>query len=386
MNWRFLREFYSHALRHSLPTPGARSEHRSIGYMNAIRLRDLANRLESAERRSRHLKRLLQLGQVLTTEATKADWAKRVPGEVLAAASCSWAAFFVAGREVDRYFLHQRKSKHPHLTVRPAGFTRSAAGDVWNSIKPCKISGSAFGLNDEGCWYLPVRAHNRVLGGLVLPQACLPQDRCGDGFELLTLLCHQVSLAAELSKLHSDLVMAATFDRMTGALNRNAWLEQVQQRLTAVQSENIHGGLILLDLDNFKEINDSLGHAMGDQYLVEASQAAYSALRAEDLFCRFGGDEFTIWLEGMTPTVLNAVVERLMLKVGAVASKYQQKLPNGAPNLGLSVGVVHVGKDCCSKLDALLESVDAALYGAKAAGRGTWRLARDGGTKPQSSC
>jgi len=343
--------------------------------MSALRLKDLAQRLESAERRARHLKRLLPLGQVLTTEATKSDWPKCVPIKVVAAAGCTWAAFFVAGREVDRYYLYQRQTERSHLTIRPSGFTRSAAAEAWNADEPRLTEGSAFGLSRELCWYLPIQAHNRVLGGLVLPQACLPQDRCGDGIELLSLLSHQVSLAAELWKLHTDLVVAATFDRMTGALNRNAWLERVESRLTVVGEENLRGGLILLDLDNFKEINDNLGHASCDRYLVDAANVARSILREEDLFCRFGGDEFVIWLEGMSPSVLNAVVERLMMKVGSVASQYQGKLKDGAPHLGVSVGVVHVEAGGCLELDALLECADSALYGAKAAGRGTWRMA-----------
>lgn len=343
--------------------------------MSALRLKDLAHRLESAERRARHLKRLLSLSQVLTTDATKSDWPKCVPNKVVAAANCTWAAFFVAGREVDRYYLYQRQTERSHLTIRPSGFTRAAAAEAWDANEPRLTDGGAFGLSRELCWYLPIRAHSRVLGGLVLPQACLPTDRCGDGIELLTLLSHQVSLAAELWKLHSDLVIAATFDRMTGALNRNAWLERVERRLTAVKEERIRGGIILFDLDNFKDINDNLGHARGDKYLVEAAQAAQSTLREEDLFCRFGGDEFVIWLEGMSPTVLNGVVERLMYKVSSIASLYQGKLPNGAPHLGVSVGVVHVEADSCLELDALLECVDSALYGAKAAGRGTWRMA-----------
>lgn len=343
--------------------------------MSALRLKDLANRLESAERRARHLKRLLLLGQTLTTDATKTDWPKCVPIKVVAAANCTWAAFFVAGREVDRYYLFQRQTERSYLTIRPSGFTRNAAAEAWGADEPRLTEGSAFGLSRELCWYLPIRAHNRVLGGLVLPQACLPQDRCGDGIELLTLLSHQVSLAAELWKLHTDLVVAATFDRMTGALNRNAWLERVDRRLKVMEEESIRGGLILLDLDNFKEINDNLGHAHGDRYLIEAAQAARSTLREEDLFGRFGGDEFVIWLEGMSQQVLNGVVERLMMKVGAIASRFQAELKDGAPNLGVSVGVVHVNNCCKQDLDELLESADTALYGAKAAGRGTWRVA-----------
>jgi diguanylate cyclase (GGDEF)-like protein len=341
------------------------------------RLQDLGRRLEQAERRAKNLKRLLTLGQALTTAATKTEWPRRVAAEVLQAARCSWAAYCVSGREVDRLFLHRRSMSDPQLTIRPAGYLRRSAGDSWSSMIPCRLSGERFGLPAEESWYLPIRAHEQVLGGLLLPLKCLPNQRCGDTVELLSMLAHQVSFAVELSKLHNDVVKAATYDRMTGALNRGAWLERVQERLKRAKASQTQSGLILFDLDNFKEINDSLGHAAGDDYLIEAAQAARSALREEDQFGRFGGDEFVVWLEGVSPAVLNGVVERLMLKVGAVASRCQGKLREGAPDLGISVGVASVSNQTVIALDELLEAADAALYEAKAAGRGTWRTVRN---------
>jgi diguanylate cyclase (GGDEF)-like protein len=341
------------------------------------RLQELGRRLEQAERRAKNLKRLLTLGQALTTAATKTEWPRRVAAEVVQAARCSWAAYCVSGREVDRIFFDRRCLPDPQLTIRPAGYLRRSAGDSWGSVLPCRLPGERFGLPAEECWYLPIRAHEQVLGALLLPIKCLPDQRCGDTVELLTMLAHQVSFAVELSKLHNDVVKAATYDRMTGALNRGAWLERVQERLKQTQASQTQSGLILFDLDNFKEINDNLGHAAGDDYLIEAAYAARSTLREEDQFGRFGGDEFVVWLEGVDPVVLNGVVERLMLKVGAIATRYQGRLRDGAPQLGISVGVASVSAETNDRLDELLEAADAALYEAKAAGRGTWRTVRN---------
>lgn len=347
--------------------------------MDADRLEDLASRLERAERRSKNLQRLLELGQALTTEATKGDWSRRVAREVLRVARCRWAAYCVTGREVDRIFLHRQSAEEPQVTIRPAGYLRRAAGDTWGGAMPCRLDGDRFGLPAEGCWYLPVRLHESTLGAVLVPRSCLGRETDAETVELLSMLAHQVSLAAELAELHSDVVRAATFDRMTGALNRSAWLERADQRLAHVQRTDGSAAVVLFDLDHFKEVNDRLGHATGDDFLVEAGHAARAVLRGEDLFGRFGGDEFVIWLENLGAVTLAAVIERLMVRVSAVAGRYQQLLGEGEVHLGMSVGIAATDPRKAQTIDSLLEAADVALYEAKAGGRGTWRIAGNGG-------
>lgn len=353
--------------------------------MDDTHLDDLAGRLERAERRAKNLQRLLELGQGLTTEATKGEWSRRVAGEVLRAARCRWAAYCVAGREVDRIFLQRQHASEPQVTIRAAGYLRRCAGDSWAGQLPCRVSGARFGLPDEACWYLPIRVHESVRGGLLLPQACLGRVPCGDTVELLGMLAHQVSLAAELAELHSDVVRAATFDRMTAALNRTAWLAKVEQRILAMQGTQAGAAVVLFDLDNFKEVNDRLGHAAGDEFLVETAHAARAVLRGEDLFARFGGDEFVVWLENLSTITLAAVIERLMVRVAAVAGGMQQRLGDVETQLGISVGVAVTDPKHAQSVDELLEAADVALYEAKAQGRGTWRISGNGGGKARAS-
>ncbi len=339
----------------------------------------LSRRLESARQRSKYLERLLVLSQVLTTEATKDDWPRRVASRVVKAVGCNWAAFCVAGREVDRIILHRRHGRAPEVTIRPAGFLRRAAGEAWSGCLPLQMRAARFGLPDESCWYLPVQWKQRVYGTLVLSAKGLGHPAsCPDRNELLATLAHQVALAADLSELHDKVVQAATFDRMTGAHNRGAWLERAEQRLEAVRHDQRKAALLLCDLDNFKVINDSLGHAVGDDYLIECAAAMTTVLRSADLLGRLGGDEFVIWMEGLDRNVLAGVVERLLTRVSAVSSRFQKRLKADSVLLGISMGVVAVDRNERGQVDQLLEKADAALYEAKAAGRGTWRLARGG--------
>ncbi|MAW59213.1 MAG: hypothetical protein CMJ94_00100 [Planctomycetes bacterium] len=347
--------------------------------MDADRLSDLAIRLERAERRAKNLQRLLELGQALTTSATTTEWSRRVAGEVLQVARCRWAAYCVAGREVDRILVHRQGAEEPQVTIRPAGYLRRAAGDSWLGKLPCRLDGARFGLAAEQCWYLPVRVHDRVRGGVLLPHSCLGKQPDHELVELLEMLAHQVSSAAELAELHGDVVRAATFDRMTGALNRGAWIERVERRMKVIEEFGGGAAVVLFDLDHFKEVNDRLGHAAGDDFLVAVAQAARSVLRGEDLFGRFGGDEFVVWFENLSTVTLAAVIERLMIRVSAVATRLQKQLDDSDFHLGMSVGVAIADpKKHTRSVDALLESADAALYEAKAGGRGTWRVAPGG--------
>ena len=353
--------------------------------MDADPLSDLATRLEHAERRAKNLQRLLELGQAFTTEATKAEWSRRVAREVLRVARCRWAGYCVAGREVDRIFVHRQHASEPQVTIRPAGYLRRSAGDSWLGKLPCRLHGERFGLPSEQCWYLPVRVHEAVRGAVVLPQSCLGREPCGDVSELLEMLAHQVSLAAELAELHGDVVRAATFDRMTGALNRSSWIERVEGRLTRLQKGGGGAAVVLFDLDHFKEVNDRLGHAAGDEFLIATAQAAQAVLRGEDLFGRFGGDEFVVWFENLSTVTLAAVIERLMVRVSAVAGGMQKRLDGSELHLGMSVGVAVTDPDRPQSVDELLEAADVALYEAKAGGRGTWRIAGNGGGQARAS-
>lgn len=353
--------------------------------MDSDPLVDLATRFEHAERRAKNLQRLLELGQVLTTQATKAEWSRRVAREVLCVARCRWAAYCVAGREVDRIFVQRQRASEPQVTIRPAGYLRRSAGDSWLGKLPCRLNGERFGLPIEQCWYLPVRVHERVRGAVVLPQSCLQRESCGEVSELLELLAHQVSLAAELAELHGALVRAATFDRMTGALNRPSWMERVEDRLARLHEGGGGAAVVLLDLDNFKEVNDRLGHAAGDEFLIATAQAAQAVLRGEDLFGRFGGDEFVVWLESLSTVTLVAVIERLMVRVSAVAGRMQKKIDGSELHLGMSVGVAVADPDLPMSVDELLEAADVALYEAKASGRGTWRIAGNSGGQARAS-
>jgi diguanylate cyclase (GGDEF)-like protein len=152
----------------------------------------------------------------------------------------------------------------------------------------------------------------------------------------------------------------ALTDALTGLSNRRAGEQALAREVARARRHSSHLCLVLLDLDHFKKVNDLLGHASGDQVLVEVSRALRGSFRASDLVVRWGGDEFLVLLPDVTLKSTLAFTHRIRTHVEALF------LP-GIGQLTLSAGVVEVGQD--ENAEAALRRADARLYEAKAAGR-----------------
>jgi diguanylate cyclase len=169
------------------------------------------------------------------------------------------------------------------------------------------------------------------------------------------LLAHRDEAARALERL-------ATLDGLTGVYNRRAWLLQANAELARSARDGQPLAVLLLDLDHFKRINDSLGHEGGDRALQFFAQALQAACRAGDVVCRYGGEEFCVLLAGADHDAAMAFDQRL-----------RQQLAQEAPaalgfalNYSAGIALRDPGVDT---LEAMLRRADTALYAAKAAGR-----------------
>jgi diguanylate cyclase (GGDEF)-like protein len=187
-----------------------------------------------------------------------------------------------------------------------------------------------------------------------------------------TLLIAPVALVAAVAMLSTALMRSdlehrneAVIDPLTGMLNRNALASRVAELAQQSELSGEPVGLILADLDHFKQVNDSLGHAIGDAVLKDVAYVLRKELRAFDLAYRLGGEEFLVVLPGATLEESVAVAERLRGAVEAldVAGEVGAPIPITA-----SVGAAR-WEGCAERLDALIGRADAALYAAKEAGR-----------------
>ncbi len=183
----------------------------------------------------------------------------------------------------------------------------------------------------------------------------------------LTPLVLVLMVLLQRSSLVGQLEVAAATDAKTGLLNASAWQELAQRELVRSQHAGLPCAVLLLDLDHFKQVNDSLGHLAGDSALRAIGDALKRELRGYDAVARFGGEEFVVFLNDLNIDAALVVAERTLSRIrGLVFATLET---NGhrltlTASIGLATYPAH-GQD----LTDLLEAADVALYAAKHAGR-----------------
>jgi diguanylate cyclase (GGDEF)-like protein len=204
----------------------------------------------------------------------------------------------------------------------------------------------------------PVHESNKIVGGLVVGSYRPERKFSAKDEQTLRTFAENVSLA--LTDAHTvRRVHLAVHDTLTGLASRGLFLERLTDQLAAGEP----GALLFIDLDRFKQVNDTLGHAAGDRLLVTTAERIRSELRASDLAGRFGGDEFAVLMKGM-------VDEQDALGVGErlVRSLSEPILIDGRRvSVGASVGIaMSVPGDDPAEL---MRRADIAMYQAKRNGR-----------------
>jgi diguanylate cyclase (GGDEF)-like protein/PAS domain S-box-containing protein len=169
---------------------------------------------------------------------------------------------------------------------------------------------------------------------------------------------------SERKALEEQLRQLAFHDPLTLLANRSLFRNRVEHSLTLAHRSRQLVAVMFLDLDNFKNVNDSLGHAAGDRLLQAAAQRLVKSTRPSDTVARLGGDEFAILLEGITTA---SDVERI---AAAITQSFNSPLllDGGETSMSASVGVAFSQPD--NDTDQLLRNADIAMYNAKAAGKG----------------
>lgn len=167
-------------------------------------------------------------------------------------------------------------------------------------------------------------------------------------------------IADRLGLLHIAERNAVT-DALTGLGNRHWMQDMFERELIRVRTDRGRLCLMMADVDRFKDINDKLGHIIGDRILAAIADAFREFLRPSDLIARFGGDEFAILLPGLSLAEATATAERLR---ESLVSYSDPSLPSGVT---ISIGLTEAAES--DDLDCLLQRADAAMYDAKDQGR-----------------
>jgi diguanylate cyclase (GGDEF)-like protein/PAS domain S-box-containing protein len=174
----------------------------------------------------------------------------------------------------------------------------------------------------------------------------------------------------ERVRLEEELTRQAFHDGLTGLANRALFRDRLDHALAQGGRTRFSLAVLLVDLDGFKQVNDSLGHDAGDQLLEEVANRFASVTRPGDTLARLGGDEFAVLLEGANEQAATGVARRLLDALSEPIDMAGRTL-----RLGASIGVVtHVGKGADS--ESLIRDADLAMYAAKEAGRGRYEVFR----------
>lgn len=221
----------------------------------------------------------------------------------------------------------------------------------------------------RACWSTPITASNRrVLGSFAMyyREVRSPTDH---EVRLLELATHIAGIAIERYETERRIGYMARHDALTGLPNRVLLEDRIGQAIARARRLQQGVGVLFIDLDHFKHVNDSLGHRFGDKLLVAISERLRGCLRSGDTVARLGGDEFVICLPDLSLNTNAATVAEKVLESLALPLELEGREFDLSGSIGISV-FPGDGDDA----EALLRAADTAMYHAKSRGRGQFQF------------
>ncbi|MGJ4993135.1 EAL domain-containing protein [Bradyrhizobium sp. HKCCYLS3077] len=219
----------------------------------------------------------------------------------------------------------------------------------------------------RACWSTPIKGKDgRVIGTFAFYfRECRGPS---PWHEQIVAACVQLgALAIERQEVRSTISQVAYHDMLTGLPNRARIPSLIAEAIKACP-EGSHLAVAFLDADNFKDINDTLGHAAGDEFLVGFANRLRAQIRAGDILGRLGGDEFVIVLQNRDALEASLTAARITAALAMPLTIGKRQVPMSA-SMGLSLY-----PDNAKDIDTLIKQADAAMYKAKRAGRATYRF------------
>jgi len=214
------------------------------------------------------------------------------------------------------------------------------------------------------CWSEPIIDNQgKVLGTFAIYHRKIAAPKAIE-FKLIEQFANLARIAIEREIANKMIWQQANFDSLTNLPNRNLLNEHLTSAIDNAQREKKQLAIVMLDLDKFKDVNDSLGHSAGDTLLIETSNRIKKCIRKNDIIARLGGDEFIILLVGTgNPDDIDNIGQKLL---NTLAQPYEIQQKN--IYCTASIGIALYPNDATS-ISALLRNADQAMYSAKARGR-----------------
>ncbi len=263
----------------------------------------------------------------------------------------------------------------PLALPRPNGLTYTVAR-TGEQLVIDDMPKHALYVNSPGEWAgsiigIPLKFNDTIVGVMNLSKTTRGGFSSSE-LRLLGLLADQAAVAISNASLHQTVSRQAYSDMVTGLPNRRALDERLEEEVLKARRTGNTFAVIMLDVDGFKAVNDTHGHAIGDQVLRGIFNFLATGLRSTDFLARYGGDELTLILSQSDPPSAVVVVQKILEKV----SQYSFDLPNGEKlRLGLSCGIAMFPVHANTAAN-LLRAADEALYRAKKQQPGSYMTAR----------
>jgi diguanylate cyclase (GGDEF)-like protein len=263
----------------------------------------------------------------------------------------------------------------PQALPRPNGLTYTVARNEERIIiedirkhplfinTPPEWQGSIIGI--------PLKINAKIVGVMNLSRSTRGGFSSSE-LRLLELLADQAAVAISNASLHQMISRQAYSDTVTGLPNRWALDQRLDQEVFNARRTGNTFAVIMMDLDGFKTVNDTHGHAVGDQVLRTIFNYLSTSMRATDFLARYGGDELTLILSRTDIASTGVVVEKILEKV----ANFSFEAPDSEKiHLGISCGIAIYPIHALTAAD-LLRAADEALYRAKKHNRGSYMMAR----------
>ncbi len=209
----------------------------------------------------------------------------------------------------------------------------------------------------ESLMAVPLLEKEEVKGAILLLDST-PNRYTFDDFKRLEMLSRHVKVAVTNASLHAEVERMVVTDNLTGLYNRKYLYDSIRHS----QKRDICGSLILIDVDHFKNVNDTYGHQTGDEILIQVANELQASIRASDIAARWGGEEMAVYLPKVQPDIAHQVAERLRINI----------MHKTSPSVTISSGVaawIKEEDEETGDVQQLFQLADEALYKAKRTGR-----------------
>lgn len=213
---------------------------------------------------------------------------------------------------------------------------------------------------------VPLRTKDKVIGTIIVDNPFNKKPITKDEIRILTMFANQAGLAIENSQLYEQTVLQAQTDSLTKLWNHGYFQYSLQEEVKKAKENNTSVSLILLDMDNFKELNDALGHQVGDQVLKDIAQLIKDYCRKLDYACRYGGEEFAVVLPQANKKESYLIAERIRQ---AIEKYHFYDKESAEKKNSISIGVATFPENSIQDKTDLLSFADKALYEAKHSGK-----------------